>query len=803
MAEDIQIKVEGDSSVFSATVCDSNDSQIRSAPPGSVVTVPFSFNSEPYVKIEKVGSKDITGVEVGGTINEDYGYVTELEFTRKTPWMGDPFWKGVLSSKVEGTYRGHVITIKPQYAGAGGPPTFSFDLPAGNYSADVYEDGTLSDSLTPGNMETVELSDTATQTLRLTPDAGYVMDGVTVSSTGTDPGTLTFSEDASGGYWEAELTAATQGDYDGEDITVAPDVYETPEDLSVTLAGDTDKVRFEVWRDGSKHADFTGGVLDWVEGVSIQLRAYAEPTYSISGITGLDFTDAGDYCYCDITPAVEQANRGETIALDVSTSNTSLDVIKVKINGDEERFTAKLYNSNDDSYYSTLPINVETEVPFSFSQTYYVQLEAQGYEEITGVDVSDNAYDIANQEKLTFTYNEGLNFKTWDADFTANVEQTYRGRVIGITPQVISNDPPITFLFEADDEKSYAELHFENSKQSDIPYNSEINIPYDSEIVKNIVVRPASGMEIIAIEVSGEMDSSVNGKMEFYYDEAGGDFWFTQITGQNATYYGSNLVTVRILSVLETNKIAPFNKIHLIGDAETTQLSNVALEPILGFEGKFADRSVYIINLLYLPFKIPEYLISVETQVKFGSYESGIVAPIIRSDSIGVDLGEITVPDVDLSSLDYDANTFELVLPFVENTVSLQPSHVYGKTVRAEYIVDAYNGDMTINVYNGGNQPIATQTGSVGRSIPIKTLTDSVGSLGAESGASNQVFTAFIRETKTETLESQYTNLVLKSGALGDASGYVEVENVDLNFSATSQEKADIEGWLTTGVMMK
>lgn len=261
-------------------------------------------------------------------------------------------------------------------------------------------------------------------------------------------------------------------------------------------------------------------------------------------------------------------------------------------------------------------------------------------------------------------------------------------------------------------------------------------------------------------------------------------------------------ISFELFFIGEVNTATPFNRLHLMDKKALEDFSKVRLIETDSEGSEIRNYSSYIVNMLQLGFKLPDEYIAGESNVKLDTLNTGILTPIYNDDDIVIDLGSVIVPAA-ASSVDYFNSKFEMFLPFIESPIDLLPDLVIGKTVKAEYVLDLYSGDLTINLYNGSETPFSSTTSTIGRNVPVKISTDTTYSMVGTSGVLNGVMTAYIRHTRPELAEGQFYNLVTKQGPIGAYKGYLEVDSIELGVRALSDEKQQIISILKSGVIVK
>lgn len=248
--------------------------------------------------------------------------------------------------------------------------------------------------------------------------------------------------------------------------------------------------------------------------------------------------------------------------------------------------------------------------------------------------------------------------------------------------------------------------------------------------------------------------------------------------------------------------ISPLNKLHLLDSELLESLGDV---PMIQPTSETQTSNIYnltgfIINLLAVPFKIPQEYIDTDSAIKLGNYLTNISTPLLNTDLVIFDLGSIDVGDLYNNSLDFENVEYELVLPYVDKVIKLTAGDVVGKLINVKYSLDCYSGDVTINVFNGEDEPIHSTKGALGRSIPIKILQDVENNLGGFSGLYNGVKSCFLRVTRPNVVFSKYNNLVSVLGTLAGEDGFILIDDIDLKTRASYSEALEIKSLLSNGV---
>lgn len=247
--------------------------------------------------------------------------------------------------------------------------------------------------------------------------------------------------------------------------------------------------------------------------------------------------------------------------------------------------------------------------------------------------------------------------------------------------------------------------------------------------------------------------------------------------------------------------VSGFNHLYLV-DKEI--LKSLASERFLTGGESTIDLGTYIINVLELPFKLDDSVKGVENNIVLGYVSATTKAIELILDEIIVDFGNIHVPAKYNNSYDYMNTEVRLHLPYA-NTVELNVNYVIGHDINVKYIIDLYTGDMTINVISSKiNNIIHSETSKIGRDIPFirRYSNEAINSITSKNGLNNGLLKPFIEVIRNIPYEKDnlFKNEVITYGKIENFDGFIKVNNIILNSSATQQEKTSIINLLQGGV---
>lgn len=277
-----------------------------------------------------------------------------------------------------------------------------------------------------------------------------------------------------------------------------------------------------------------------------------------------------------------------------------------------------------------------------------------------------------------------------------------------------------------------------------------------------------------------------------------------QLSQTNYNYLVSKTVvfTVAVIGgAAETNP--PFSAAYYLGKSELEQLSEVSFVEFDGSGSIIVNKSIFINDLIMIPFTIPDSYYPDKSNIKLGNSDTNILAPILNTDLVEFDFGNIIINDLQNNVLDFEGVKYELRLPFIDEVVAIDASLIVSKTINIKMFLDIYTGECSINVFNGSETPILSFVSKIGRSIPIRIMNEVVNNLGNTNNINNGLTKALLTRSKPELVDSRFTNLVTKKGLLTNIKGYVEVNNIILSKNMSDLENELLIALLNRGVNIK
>lgn len=257
------------------------------------------------------------------------------------------------------------------------------------------------------------------------------------------------------------------------------------------------------------------------------------------------------------------------------------------------------------------------------------------------------------------------------------------------------------------------------------------------------------------------------------------------------------------VATVPVETIGGFCNLYKVTEKELTQLSKARFDKDVS-AGTIIDYGSAITQLYILPLAIPAELIGDKSNIILGSLDSKVESTLLNNYIYEIDMGSITVPEKYTNVYDYINTTVTLRVPFF-SAITLDVENVIGHTISIKYTVDLYSGNVTMNV-------TSDFTGSIIYSSTQNIVTQIPFVQKQNNGIVNQLSNVYKYLIATPVIEvvrnipyddtAEFGKGSVWSGILGEIEGYCEVNKIQLNTSATNEEKNDIIDLLKEGVFI-
>lgn len=272
------------------------------------------------------------------------------------------------------------------------------------------------------------------------------------------------------------------------------------------------------------------------------------------------------------------------------------------------------------------------------------------------------------------------------------------------------------------------------------------------------------------------------------------------------TVTGTQYSVPNVETIIETKEVKGLNAVY---ELTPDLLRTFTAKRFVGFDGQNAtDYGRYILGLIELPFKVPSQYVKGKQKIQLGGYDTGVTADLLSIDKITLDLGKINIPLKFNNSLDFQNVTGVLYLPY-SPPITIEPKYFVGETLRIEYIINMYNGECIINIYSTKTDGlIITQNIDLNIAIPfaqVETNPTINSPLNIKIGGFNGLKQPYIEILRSDVILSNgfFTIPVLDEKPLTGETGFIQVNEVNLQVNATDSERENIVSLLNKGVIIK
>ena len=307
----------------------------------------------------------------------------------------------------------------------------------------------------------------------------------------------------------------------------------------------------------------------------------------------------------------------------------------------------------------------------------------------------------------------------------------------------------------------------------------------------------------------------------YYFDPVEGDYiHFNVIDDRNVEYTFDGQYELENFtfntdideSVVIPDKVA-YNDVFVLTPEQareiaTTQFSFFKQES--GGQGgtTLVPQGENIISFIDLPFNIDPSLIQGKKQIKIGIVDSFITADYLNIDSYLLDLGNITVPDDKENYLSFENATAILHLPYA-NPIHIDVEYVIGQTINVTYNVNFYNGIASVNITSSKiDGVIDTKSIKLNINIPFGKPDDNPSDNSPRNidfGIDNGVLRPYIEILRNDAILENgfFTVPVPDETLLSEQNGFIKIDEIDLQVTASKDEKEMILNAINQGVIIK
>ena len=332
---------------------------------------------------------------------------------------------------------------------------------------------------------------------------------------------------------------------------------------------------------------------------------------------------------------------------------------------------------------------------------------------------------------------------------------------------------------------------------ADLPVNSGVN-----GVTNRLCFFPTNGATVDKI-VTDARATQIGYVHIFQYPKKINNGIVYELNQANYNNLLNKTVTITLTVIGGVSTVSPFSESYYLAGNTLKKFADVKFIEYSQDGSIIINNSQFVNNMLVIPFKIKKENYPDSVNIKLGSKDTGVLAPLLNTDLIAFDLGNIIINDLKNSVLDFEGVNYELKIPYIDDVLEIPPSLINGKTINIQCILDIYTGECSINLYNGGDIPFISFKNKLGRNIPIKMTDDIIGNLSPSNNIENSLTQAMITKQYPELVSSNFSNLVSKVGIIGVRKGFIVVNNIAISGNMTSQENDLLTNVLNSGVYIK
>lgn len=635
----------------------------------------------------------------------------------------------------------------------------------GAYTAQSYENGTVSEKYNKDKSSLLTTGDTITYTV--TPNKGYRVDFVKVYRFKGDPDTLD---------WSKGTVVKDFQSLDNLTYTISD------EDIGNSLAVNA---QFSVLK-------FTGKIENNVDNTSY---THDDKTITLIANDGYKITSAS----IDYEP---YAGAGYS------------NVANFTINEDGKSATATIPNDylNDSSIKLELDGKTESTKPYTLADVGLKCNNENATLKVTDNTATLTAVDGYKITSATITSKNPFDFSgstRQDHDFTISEDGT------SATITLVPSKNLDYFLKVSTEEKP-------DKPQPSEPQPSQPETKkFSGEIVLNNDVKDKIKFEFdkqITVKIS-VVDSKYNINSLYYIyqpypgsglEKSSNGFTINADKKTATLVIPDDLLDVWRLriggDIADTTPLEPetttakTQRVYMVDDKGLNELTKQAENYYKGGVNANYDFTEFINQLYYLPFTVDEKLSTPTNKIATGLWELNAPAREMKDNILNIDLGEIKVAPENNNGFDYNIESIKLYLPLIL-PIQLDFQDCYKKSVSINYQINLLTGSATINVLSN-NKLISTFNQNIQTNLQMFSIYNNKDFGTLNNSINNELLTPYIKINYYKPVDNLVSYETLEHNALSSYTNFVKTRNASVS-CGTQQEQQEIEDLLNGGIYIK
>lgn len=647
----------------------------------------------------------------------------------------------------------------------------------GAYTAQSYENGTVSEKYNKDKSSLLTTGDTITYTV--TPNKGYGIDFVKVYRFKGDPDTLD---------WSKGTVVKDFQSLDNLTYTI------TDDDLGNSIAVNA---QFSVLK-------FIGTIKNNIDNTSY---THDDKTITLTANDGYKITSAS----IDYEP---YAGAGYS------------NVANFTINADGKTATATIPNDylNDSSIKLELDGKTESTKPYTLAD-----VGLQCHDENATLKVVDNTATLTAASGYKITSATITSKNSFDFSGSSREDHTFTISPDGssATITLVPSKDLDYFLKVSTEEKPSESQPQPKPSEPDKPQPSEPQPSqpetkkFSGEIVLNNDVKDKIKFEFdkqITVKIS-VVDSKYNINSLYYIyqpypggglEKSSNGFTINEDKKTATLVIPDNVLDVWRLriggDIADTTPLEPetttakTQRVYMVDDKGLAELTKQAENYYKGGANANYDFTEFINQLYYLPFTVDEKLSDPTNKIATGLWELNAPAREMKDNILNIDLGEIKVVPENDNGFDYNIESIKLYLPLVL-PIQLDFQDCYKKSVSINYQINLLTGSATINVLSN-NKLISTFNQSIQTNLQMFSIYNNKDFGTLNNSINNELLTPYIKINYYKPVDNLVSYETLEHNALSSYTNFVKTRNASVS-CGTQEEQQEIESLLNGGIYIK
>ena len=641
----------------------------------------------------------------------------------------------------------------------------------GAYTAQSYENGTVSEKYNKEKSSLLTTGDTITYTV--TPNKGYGVDFVKVYRFKGDPDTLD---------WSKGTVVKEFQSLDNLTYTI------TNDDIGNSLGIN---VQFSILK-------FKGTIKNNIDNTSY---THDDKTITLTANDGYKITSAS----IDYEPYLGAG---------------SSDIVDFTINADGKTATATIPNDylNNSSIKLELDGKTESTKPYTLADVGLkcndenatlkvvdntaTLTAARGYKITSAKITSKNSFDFSGSSRE-------------DHDFTISEDGT--SATITLVPL-----KTLDYFLKVSTEEKPSEPQPQPQPQPSVPQPSQPETKkFSGEIVLNNDVKDKIKFDFdkqITVKIS-VVDSKYDINSLYYIyqpypgsglEKSSNGFTINADKKTATLVIPDGLLNVWRLriggDIADTTPLKPetttakTQRVYMVDDKGLAELTKQAENYYKGGVNTNYDFTEFINQLYYLPFTVDENLSDPTNKIDTGLWSLNAPAREMKDNILNIDLGTINVTPENDNGFDYNIESIKLYLPLVL-PIQIDFQDCYKKPISINYQINLLTGNATINVLSN-DKLISTFNQNVQTNLQMFSIYNNKDFGSLNSSFNNDLLTPYIKVNYYKPVENLVSYETLEHNNLSSYTNFVKTRNASVS-CGTQEEQQEIENLLNGGIYIK